>query len=156
MATTLTCQESPRYIHDLNLLKIFGDMHFFSHSLVYFCHMVFVSSSCTFTRAFTCHLDRRQRGKNICGCCHLDGGPPSLPEDNGRWLRVREGETSSRDFVEMKKEHWIANREPNDLRLVHERIQIWWQLEILLLRICVIRLWPNVYFILLFLFCLGF
>lgn len=58
----------------------------------------------------------------------------------------------TRDFVEMKKEHWIAYCELNYRWFVHKRIQIWWQLEILLLRMCVIRFWSDVTFICLPLF----
>lgn len=35
----------------------------------------------------------------------MDGGLPSLLENNRRWLRAGEGEKSGRDFAEMKKEH---------------------------------------------------
>lgn len=105
VATTLTCQESPRYIYDPNLLKIFRDVHFFPSPLSIFAarrssrhlaHFFFV-------RAFACHPDRREWGKNVCQCRHLDGGLPSLLENNRRWLRAGEGEKSGRDFVEMKK-----------------------------------------------------
>lgn len=103
----LSLVKNPRDIYVTQICsKSLGTCIFFSHHLIYFCRVVFVLSSCTFFfRVFTCHLDRRRRGKNICWCRHFDGGLPSLPRDNGMWLRVSERETSGRDFVEMKKEH---------------------------------------------------
>lgn len=104
---SLTCQESPRYIRDPNPLKIFRDVHIFflptflsifaarhsSHHLAHF-------------RAF--YLPYRQKTEAVTstGVGHL-----SRRTTGGGW-----GPASGRDFVGIKKTHWIALSELNDLK----------------------------------------
>lgn len=88
VATTLTCQESSGYIDDPNLLKIFGDILFF-HSRLFLPHSVCLFILHIFFRAFTCHLDRRQRGKSPAGAVTLMA-IPSQRTMGGDWGSAKE------------------------------------------------------------------